>query len=134
MSADSIIDSQALRALFKHECSQRLQAFSLALAATVQTMDDPDVWDKLHQELDSLANGARTVNDAETELLGRRLATMARMARDHAALRNPALDILFRAVTAIQCHCLEKEGDACLLSAHSYENLLKKVDRLEFKP
>ncbi|WP_143711396.1 hypothetical protein [Magnetococcus marinus] len=107
-----LVDPQALEKMFQKECKTRLNRFTTTLSHTAQDPDDESHWNALHQELDSIANAARSVNDQETERVSRKLATLARQARQRQPLRMKVLEILLRGVTAIHCHCLEPQRSA----------------------
>ncbi|MEG3640933.1 hypothetical protein [Magnetococcus sp. PR-3] len=109
MSQKQLIDPKALQSLFHQECKSRLTSFTATLSQAVQDPDCESRWDALHQELDSIANAARIVNDPDTERVSRELATLARKARKQPRLRMQVLELLLRGITAIHCHCLEPQ-------------------------
>ena len=114
-----------LEALFREECSDHLASIRAALRSC-RSEDDICTWSELHQELDSLANAARAINECDTEELGRCLATLVRYARDHEPVRERALELVAEALAAIGSHCLALSDEG----VRSYAEIMADAGRL----
>ncbi|GAB6044398.1 hypothetical protein [Endothiovibrio diazotrophicus] len=116
--------SALLRAAFREECGNHLQALHGRLRCGAECAADLP-WDSLHQELDSLANAARAVNEADAEALCRSVATCVRRARDLPALRSATVDLVERAVVALRAHCQSPSTPPA-----DYRPLIEEAERL----
>ena len=121
----AVVPDEALAGLFEQERIERLRRLREALAqGAADGVAATRRWDQIHQQLDSLANAARAINAEPCERLCRRLATLARRARDEPTLTAPAAKLLEsgtkvieRQPSAITYPCLANEETHQLIGA-----------------
>ncbi|OSM00218.1 Hpt domain-containing protein [Magnetofaba australis] len=100
--------TEQLNASFRVECRERLEQIADALQSCQEHPERNGCWNALHQELDSLANAARMIDDSDTEGLSRAVATLIRQARNNPQQQHHTLELLIQTMTNIRAHCLEQ--------------------------